>query len=509
MKQRTMVVWCVLAAGLCAPVGAQTAPAPLPAPPTSPVSSAPATPADAPAWPKQWDDYFEVLERAQSEEGRKAGASNGYTHLIEILELIQRADKQTWLDEQGQLRPGEAAPDYGLLQEVIAGREKESDENRGSLERTRRHLALLVAGGIDAKLDAIAKAPRMMRMRPGTEEFRKHLRATRINDQQVSAVHELMIDVQMPELGYLRQLTRMNGARMHAAALEGDWSAVCKHAEQTTALGRLASFGGTLISTMVSAAIDSAAATSMLDAISDARVTGKPKGGPDAEVLDCMVLAIGAQRAHHAGIKLALKTERMFASQLVGVAFTQAGPTAKGKLQLNKLGLQLREEQMQSLTLASQQRELDAMYTDMIEIVALPFAEMQPRLAALKLPDDASPVIGIMMPPLERMMGGQLQTAAKLVAARTVLALKAMQAGGRALPEKLGDVAEIAAAATDPYSGKPMLYRRSADGAEFELWVTGYDGQDDGAAKDSGIAQDGLRKLVPGTDVRLWPRESK
>lgn len=67
-----------------------------------------------------------------------------------------------------------------------------------------------------------------------------------------------------------------------------------------------------------------------------------------------------------------------------------------------------------------------------------------------------------------------------------LLALHLFKAEKNAWPEKLEELTPklIVRLPKDPYSGKPLIYRRSADGADFKLYSVGEDQKDEGGTRD-------------------------
>ena len=76
------------------------------------------------------------------------------------------------------------------------------------------------------------------------------------------------------------------------------------------------------------------------------------------------------------------------------------------------------------------------------------------------------------------------------------LALRAYSVENGDPPEKLADLVPdyLSEVPRDPYSGKPLVYRRNAKG--YVLYSVGPDGHDNGG-------QPGLYDIKPGTDMLL------
>ena len=153
---------------------------------------------------------------------------------------------------------------------------------------------------------------------------------------------------------------------------------------------------------------------------------------------------------------------------------------------------------------------------DMIEYVAL----MNQYVAAAKKPYPQSFIEGarigakideqipkyyiicrMVLPALGRIFTTGQRHMAKLDSARVALAALRYKARNQRLPDKLGDLVPgfIEAVPLDPFVGKPLRYRRDADG--FVIYGVGENGKDDG-----GAAQEIEGKpLDVGFRVR-WPK---
>jgi hypothetical protein len=108
-------------------------------------------------------------------------------------------------------------------------------------------------------------------------------------------------------------------------------------------------------------------------------------------------------------------------------------------------------------------------------------------------------LVGLLLPATQKMNESDTRTVASLNAARVAIACERHRLKTGAYPEKLDELPKelLAEVPTDPFSGKPILYKKLADGVV--AYSTGGDGTDDGAVKLD-------PKTEKGNDLgfRLW-----
>lgn len=114
------------------------------------------------------------------------------------------------------------------------------------------------------------------------------------------------------------------------------------------------------------------------------------------------------------------------------------------------------------------------------------------------------PLLNLLMPAISKMQESDTRTVASLHAARVAIACERHRARTGAYPETLNELPKdlLSEVPTDPFSGKPILYKKLDDGAV--AYSVGGDGVDNGA-----------KKLNPRTEkgndlgFRLWTPEHR
>lgn len=114
------------------------------------------------------------------------------------------------------------------------------------------------------------------------------------------------------------------------------------------------------------------------------------------------------------------------------------------------------------------------------------------------------PLLNLLMPAISKMQEADTRTVASLHAARVAIACERHRARTGSFPERLEEIPNdlLSEVPTDPFSGKPILYKKLDDGAV--AYSVGGDGVDNGA-----------KKLNPRTEkgndlgFRLWTPEHR
>jgi hypothetical protein len=163
--------------------------------------------------------------------------------------------------------PDRSLPDgWPVLQEAIAllgGVENETQTHESNPKALRLDFSAITATARDSvqydksatweEMDALATLGLSIAANSGLYDKLDQLAATR---RAVRPTPDApLIEILLPELGRMRQLARMNGARMFIAARDGNEAEFVRAYEQTLALGRISAQQGCLIEHLVGIAI--------------------------------------------------------------------------------------------------------------------------------------------------------------------------------------------------------------------------------------------------------------
>jgi hypothetical protein len=139
--------------------------------------------------------------------------------------------------------------------------------------------------------------------------------------------------------------------------------------------------------------------------------------------------------------------------------------------------------------------------TEFVEITKMPLEQQRPRLEKLDVRRGTAPTAARKLMPATHSTIAFFQKCQALLRTASVgLALERHRLAKGAWPEKLTDIAPefLPTAPVDPFDGKPLRYKKKADGVV--VYSIGPDGTDDGGdfAK--------INTWLPGTDIglRLW-----
>ncbi|MEX0641644.1 MAG: hypothetical protein WD468_03035 [Pirellulales bacterium] len=189
--------------------------------------------------------------------------------------------------------------------------------------------------------------------------------------------------------------------------------------------------------------------------------------------------ALEAELARHdlaAAWQEALRTERAFGIDQFGEYRTTNG---YGKLPIGKKDL------------ASYLELLEAA----IQNAPLPYSDEQAQARIRAILDRSGALTKLFSPALQATSQAAARTAAKLRSLRVLNAILRRQQAGRMDEPKLADLGLPAEATTDPFSGDPLVLKKTADG--WLIYSVGTDLKDDGGQIDDGVTDVGLAPVPP------------
>jgi ABC-type transport system involved in multi-copper enzyme maturation permease subunit len=152
-------------------------------------------------------------------------------------------------------------------------------------------------------------------------------------------------------------------------------------------------------------------------------------------------------------------------------------------------------------SLARQHAALLEHFTELVEAAKLPEPLQDAQIARVQKPlNPRMGLLGLLAPAVGRAAGVHRSSVAQLRSLVTALAVERYRLRTGHWPQRLADLVPeyLVEPPADPFDGKPLRYRRLADGVV--VYSVGLDGVDDGGTFDP------ERRQLPGTDigVRLW-----
>ena len=371
-------------------------------------------------------------------------------------------------------------PYYPLFDEIYSPETGDLDDDDRLRNRIGRELAeeLLVAyreGGIFDKIDSLASAPRAIR-------------------PMMVGANQPLLEVVLPELGELRELSRINGARMHLALQAGDQDEFLAAFESNLALARILSHQPFVIDSLTAFSIEQVAHSQLRYLFLQ---------HPDADWLDGIEAAIARQRVSLPRDHM-FRGEQLVTLDTVAWFFSDTRNTRFGRFspRLNSMGggLDSAELGMRLGTYAKNRDSLNEYYDAIAEAAMLDPYE---RTAVLNYSGNLL-LLDLLLPVTHRALGFMSQVEASRRGTTVMLALERHYLVHGSYPNSLAALVPdyLKALPRDPWTGEPMRYRRlDTEGPKYVLYSVGPDAKDDGGQPDAGYI--GWRNRNP--DLILSP----
>ena len=318
-----------------------------------------------------------------------------------------------------------------------------------------------------------------------------------------------LIGVLLPQLGRMREVTKVAVARGHLMENADNPDAAREEYMKALRLGNSAGQGGTLIENLVGQAIQRTASEALLDSLDKYPKT------------DYLALASKLEESYQPARPLedALQFERAMAMDMMQTGFefdadagayrvsesglsrfqealSIAGDSSAGRPEGLALGLMLGGIGFERLV-----DDSNSMYDRMTEAARKPFAEGQADYASLEREMEQTrlrnPILGAVAPALSRAHQNSTTSAAQRNATLLVANLRAYQQQNGSLPPSL-DVFGDKPWTRDPLTGQPFRYEPGS--VDFMLYSVGIDGADQGGTHDP---------KGRTNDTVYWPRPPK
>ncbi len=310
-------------------------------------------------------------------------------------------------------------------------------------------------------------------------------------DKRYASGKELRVDTLFPELGEYRKLARLATAAAWADHLRGEDDEALRTLEDVTALGANLNNGEFLIQSLVGEACASIAHRRAMRVVREGR--------PSDEALRRHAERIRALRSRLDGIRGALITEAAFANATLDeVARGEYGAIVSDDSGRAQRALLFACR----LKLGSSREWLNDRYARLIEEADKPPKESRFTELADSVEEDAAArhdyLASIIAPSLRKGVMRYRRCIAELEAEEIACALELYRREHRSYPGSLAELspAYLPAVAPDPFTGDPLVYRRTPEG--YTLYSLGPNMQDDGGAMTPGDFEPDL-VLVGGT----------
>lgn len=454
---------------------------------------------------------YEVFLRRQASAARAAGGGaakltelvrqhqpsaapddDAWPFLVRAFERLDTADRDVWKGTAQRLVTSTGKPIdprfdalYGPapdLTQPYRGVPPDLEYARGCIDLARQMLAKYESSGVYAQLAEAASRPSAMR-------------------PIAMAEGEPLMNLLLPELGPARQLARICAARMQQAFEADDPVAFRQSLEQGLALARIINQQPLLIDAMVGAAID----VLMLEQLEE--IMHK---SPRTEFLDAMAEALARQPGTTLGPYHA-RGERIGALDTLAWVFSdpsraRLGPMSPALAQV--FGASVRGGRLS--TFANNRRQFERHFDDLEAQLKADPHERPPRAPAAS----NLLLLNLLVPATERAAQSRDRVVLQRRGVVAMIAIERFHRRTGSYPSTLAEIPGdlLTAPPIDPYSGKPLGYRRlespDAHGRGYILYSVGHDGTDDGGVdaeaerKRSGTLQVGPTDIILNEPAR-------
>jgi hypothetical protein len=314
-----------------------------------------------------------------------------------------------------------------------------------------------------------------------------------------------LLDWEIPHMGIVRELARLNAARMALAAIDGDEAAFLAAMEQNLWIGRRTGSGGLIISRLLGIAVEALTLERIRDAIQAGFVRGD-RAGRVLELID----------AQHAlpPFEVTLRSEQLLRRDALAFMYTDGGLISPERMRWDGEGEPPEPGPGLSSNQVATRDEMLERESEIESVIrAIAAARPQDRNRLSKQLDEDSPlfegdstfsILPVLIPSVARPADTDDQIALDLAGTRIMLAIEVYRAEHGLPPPELAahtpGILEMVP--TDPFVQGALVYRRWDDAPlGYVLYSSGFDRRDDGGtAPRSGSRHGALRPIGAGTD---------
>jgi len=414
-----------------------------------------------------------LMERGQP--AAKEGVADGYAIFREAHALRTQIDDAGW--KVRPLPPHSSLPLFGEAFVAASGKEKANTLADRALAR--EVLGEYVQGGLFEKLDAMWAAERAVR----GVEFDK------------ADPDRLLWNLLLPDLGHARYLARVANDRARGAALAGDRAGFLRAQRQMFGIARVIARQPMTFDRMVAQAIVALALSRTREMLLEWTFTPADDG---------FLMELSGVMRDPAGwppLTVAFEGERIGTLDSVRWILSTDGPSLRRKLeQLQGLSGGVFGSAAIGLEMSGRRktmRELEEFYAKSKAVAEMTTLErMSPKGVSAKAvvgSESRNPVLQVLLPALTNFVRSADQLAVDLVGTRTMIALERARLASGEYPASIEGLREEGATGSatigtvpiDPYSGKPLMYKRlgageDAAGWRYLLWSVAADAKDNG-----------------------------
>lgn len=427
--------------------------------------------------PKRADEsqagMIALMERGQPPA--KEGVADGYAILREAYGL------KTTLDNKGGnarvVGVGSGEPKFG--EAFVSTMPKDEPRTLADRALARAALGEYEQGGLFEKLDGLWVSERAVR----GVEF------------DSADPDRLLLSVLLPELGNARQLARIASDRAREAALAGDRAGFLRAQRQIFGLARAVGKQPLTIDRLVAQAIASLGLARVREVLLEWTFT------PADDGFLSELSATLRDPARWPPLSVVFEAERITTIDTLRWIYSADGPSLRRKLeQMRAMSGNGFGSALAILEMSGRERtirEAEEFYAKSQAAAEMSTVErMSPKgVAAMSAItyEPANPVLRMFLPALQRFVQSADRLALELVGTRTMIALERARLASGEYPTSLEGLEEegvtanaiIGTVPIDPFSGRPLVYKRLAAGEDaagwrYLLWSVAADGRDNG-----------------------------
>lgn len=315
---------------------------------------------------------------------------------------------------------------------------------------------------------------------------------------------------EIPHMGIVRELARLNAARMALAAVDGDEAAFLAAVEQNLWIGRRVGSGGMIITRLLGIAVEALT----LERVRGTTQAGFVRGDRARRVLEL----IDAQHTLPPFV-VTLRSEQLVRRDALAFMYTDEGLISPARMRWDGEG-EPPEPGLGNNQVATRDEMLERESEVEKVIRTIAAAQPQDRSRLSKQLDEDSPlfqgdptfsILPVLVPSVARPADTDDQIALDLAGTRIMLAIEIYRAEHGVPPPDLAALTPgmLETIPTDPFTRQTLVYRRRADTSlGYVLYSSGFDQRDDGGtAPPSGSRHIALRPIGAGTDYLLVTEE--
>ena len=413
--------------------------------------------------PQGLQDFVETLQP----EGASTG-DNAWTHFYNAQLTLELADGRVWRRGSGAAGTSQQAiPDFPLVFSHVVY--SEDDDGRRKSDEASLALALKC---LDAyRTDGVFDELRLLGACP------RAVRDINFNASQPA------VSMLLPQLGQVRQMARINSARMKLAADSHDLQDFTEATESIFALSRICRQQPLLIDQLVALAVES---------LGYSRVREVLAAHPDKHWLDAIDGAI-ARQSFDPGRTRFFEGERLSILDTTAWMFSDPAQVRRGKYSPNIMRNFNGSGEGRLGSYVENRDEISDRFAKLALIAGKDRWERPPS-KDLGPPSELL-LMNILMPAVS----GSLKSLDKVEldrrGHRTLMALERYRLAHGEYPDSLAPLVPefLKEVPIDPWSGKPLRYKRLAaqdeQGRDYLLYSVGKDGVDNGGLEAAGMTR--------------------